>query len=65
MQNFDELGQAIRDRQVRYHHEAQAVRRDWHPMRVWLGSHLVQLGEAIRGQSVDRGFRSGNHPAPN
>ncbi len=53
MQNLDELDRAIRDRQVRYRHEAYRGRSRSHPAREWLGDRLVTLGEAMRGQPRD------------
>ncbi len=49
MHNVDELDRVIRDRQVRYRHEAYRGRSSGHPVRRWIGSRLVRFGESIRG----------------
>jgi len=50
MLNMDEVERAIRDRQVRYRHEAYRGRFISHPVREWLGDRLVALGETMRGR---------------
>ncbi len=63
MQNIDELGRVIRDKQVRYRHEAYRGRFTSHPVRRWIGTHLVQFGESILGQDGDQTVPSGvDHP---
>jgi len=54
MQNVDELGRAIHDRQRRYRHEAYRERFASHPVRRWIGTHLIGIGESL----LDSG---GNH----
>lgn len=47
MQNVDELGRAIHDRQVRYRHEVYRQRLASHPVRRWIGTRLIGFGESI------------------
>ncbi|MDQ3442569.1 MAG: hypothetical protein M3490_03050 [Chloroflexota bacterium] len=53
MQNVDELGQAIHDRQIRYRHEAYRDQFVSHPVRRWIGTHLVGFGESILNHGND------------
>lgn len=53
MQNADEIDRVIRDRQVRYRHEAYRSRTSGHPVRRWIGARLVRFGESIRGPEGD------------
>jgi hypothetical protein len=54
MQHPDEFAQAVQDKQVRYHHEAYQGRFASHPLREWLGLHLIHAGELVRGHASDR-----------
>ncbi|MDQ3655669.1 MAG: hypothetical protein M3457_11395 [Chloroflexota bacterium] len=50
MQNVDEIGRVIRDKQMRYRHEAYRARFTSHPVRRWIGTRFVQFGVSILDQ---------------
>ncbi len=50
----DEIGQAIRDRQARYHHEAYRGRHGSRPVRRWMRTHLITIGESSHGAVTER-----------
>ncbi|MBA3275328.1 MAG: hypothetical protein H0T72_06005 [Chloroflexia bacterium] len=63
MQNVDELGRVIRERHVRYRHEAYRARLTAHPIRRWVGTQLVHFGESIRGhESIQTPPSAIDHP---
>jgi hypothetical protein len=63
MNHPDELGQAIRDKQVRYRHEAYQSRLGTRSVRRWLGSYMIQFGEALTGTIGDRQTPPPAHPS--
>jgi len=50
----DELAQAVRDKQLRYRHEAYRGRIGSRPHRDRVGTRLITLGESIRGEMSER-----------
>jgi hypothetical protein len=54
MENPDVLAVAIRDKQVRYRHEAYQGQLVFDHLKRRVGTHLIHVGEAIRGQVSQR-----------